>query len=347
MSFNGSGTYSLPAGQPVVTGTTISSTTHNTLASDLATALSTTICKDGQSTPTANIPMGGFRLTGLANATAVDDAIRVSQVQNNSATFLASVAGTNTITGSATPTPAAYASGQKFILVPANTNTGATTLNVSGLGAKNIFWNGAACVGGELRQNIPAVVEYDGTQFHIIANGFNAPFSDTHAIVEGSSDATKKVRIEADGITTGTTRVITMPDADVTLLTGAATQAEQETGSITTAAVTPGRQQHHKSAAKAWGLFNGSTATVAAGYNIDSITRNSAGNYTITFGTDFSSASGYTFAACLGTESDGGRFIVQRATSQATGTCGFNVSNQADSANVDSTNFGITFFGDQ
>ena len=217
MSFNGSGTYSLPAGQPVVTGTTISSTTHNTLASDLATALSTTICKDGQSTPTANIPLGGFRLTGLANGTAVDDAIRVSQVQNNSTILLASVAGTNTITGSATPTPAAYASGQKFILVPANTNTGATTLNVSSLGAKNIFWNGAACVGGELRQNIPAVVEYDGTQFHIIANGFNAPFLDTHPVVAGSADSTKKVRLEVDGLTTATTRVITVPDRDFTL----------------------------------------------------------------------------------------------------------------------------------
>lgn len=40
---------------------------------------------------------------------------------------------------------------------------------------------------------------------------------DSTAVVKGSADATKLVRIEADGLTTATTRVITMPDADVTL----------------------------------------------------------------------------------------------------------------------------------
>lgn len=43
------------------------------------------------------------------------------------------------------------------------------------------------------------------------------PVVDTTAIVKGSGDATKKVRIEADGLTTGTTRVATMPDRDITL----------------------------------------------------------------------------------------------------------------------------------
>lgn len=217
MPRDGSGSYSLPAGNPVVTGTTISSTTHNNTNSDLATALTNSIAKDGQTTPTANLTMGTYRLTNLGAGTAVADAPRVSQVQNDAFTVLASVTGTNTITASATPTPAAYATGQMFKLVPANTNTGATTLNVSSLGAKNIFWNGAACVGGELRQNIPAYVEYDGTQFHLVANGFNAPFLDTHAVIEGSADSTKKVRFEVDGLTTATTRVVTAQDADGTM----------------------------------------------------------------------------------------------------------------------------------
>jgi hypothetical protein len=43
------------------------------------------------------------------------------------------------------------------------------------------------------------------------------PVVDTTTIVKGSADATKLVRIEADGLTTGTTRVATMPDADITL----------------------------------------------------------------------------------------------------------------------------------
>lgn len=44
-----------------------------------------------------------------------------------------------------------------------------------------------------------------------------APFSDATPIVKDDADATKKVRIEASGVATGTTRVITMPNQDVDL----------------------------------------------------------------------------------------------------------------------------------
>ena len=48
MSRNGSGTYNLPAGNPEVTQTTISSTWANTTLTDIATALSNSIAADGQ-----------------------------------------------------------------------------------------------------------------------------------------------------------------------------------------------------------------------------------------------------------------------------------------------------------
>jgi len=43
------------------------------------------------------------------------------------------------------------------------------------------------------------------------------PVADSSPLVKGSVDPTKLVRIEADGLTTGTTRVATMPDKDITL----------------------------------------------------------------------------------------------------------------------------------
>lgn len=43
------------------------------------------------------------------------------------------------------------------------------------------------------------------------------PVSDATAIVKGSSDATKFLRFEVDGFTASTTRVITPPDADITI----------------------------------------------------------------------------------------------------------------------------------
>jgi len=57
VSYNGSGTFQInTAGQPVITGTVVSSTAFNALTADLATGLSTAITKDGQTATTARIP---------------------------------------------------------------------------------------------------------------------------------------------------------------------------------------------------------------------------------------------------------------------------------------------------
>ena len=59
MARNGSGTYSLPAGNPVVTGTTISSTTHNNTMNDVASALTQSVSKDGQTVMTGSLDFNG------------------------------------------------------------------------------------------------------------------------------------------------------------------------------------------------------------------------------------------------------------------------------------------------
>jgi hypothetical protein len=71
----------------------------------------------------------------------------------------------------------------------------------------------------------------------------------------------------------------------------AATQAEMETGSSTTVYVSPGRAQYHPSAIKAWVRFDG-TGTIAIddSYNVTSLVDNGTGDYTINWGTNFSSA---------------------------------------------------------
>lgn len=103
MSFTGAGTFVINSvGNPVVTGTTISSTWANALTADLATGLSTCVTKDGQTTPTANLPMGTFKLTGLGDGTAATDSINYGQAANltggSSYTTTATAAGTTTLT---------------------------------------------------------------------------------------------------------------------------------------------------------------------------------------------------------------------------------------------------------
>jgi hypothetical protein len=169
MSYNGTGTFNInTAGQPVVTGTTITSTAFNLLTADLATGLTTALTKDGQTTPTANIPMGTFKITGLGAGSAATDAAQYGQLQTG-ATKIATVTGTDTLTGTLTPALAAYATGNLFSFVAANTNTGATTINLNSLGAKSITKSGTtALVAGDLVSGQVYLIEYDGTRFQLI-----------------------------------------------------------------------------------------------------------------------------------------------------------------------------------
>lgn len=71
-----------------------------------------------------------------------------------------------------------------------------------------------------------------------------------------------------------------------------ATQAELETATSNTKAVTAGRAQFHPSAAKCWGSTTGGGTPVLASpsYNVTSIADTAVGRLTVTIGTDFSSA---------------------------------------------------------
>ncbi len=80
MPFDGSGNYVVPAGTQGVPGTVIDSTKYNTLLSDLQTALTLCVTRNGQSAATANLPMGGFKLTGLAAGLAAGDSLRWEQL---------------------------------------------------------------------------------------------------------------------------------------------------------------------------------------------------------------------------------------------------------------------------
>lgn len=170
MSRDGSGNYTLPSGNPVITNTIISSSTQNSTMSDVAAALTQSLSRDGQTTPTADLTMGNFKLRNLAAGIALTDAATVGQTQSGALMLLGSVGGTDTITASTSPAITAYASGQTFRFVAAGTNTtGIPTLNINGLGAKNITRNGAAgIVPGDIRSGSVVTVTYDGTEFQIL-----------------------------------------------------------------------------------------------------------------------------------------------------------------------------------
>lgn len=75
---------------------------HDTQDNDFATGINNCIAKDGQNTPTNNLPMGGYKHTGVANASANDQYAAWGQLRNGAPVF---VDTTNSRLGVGTSTP--------------------------------------------------------------------------------------------------------------------------------------------------------------------------------------------------------------------------------------------------
>ncbi len=131
MARNGSGAYSLPAGNPVVAGTVIDAAVQNSTLNDIAAELTASLAKDGQTVPTANLPMGGFKHTGAAAGAATGQYLLYGQASasltdltvttlTNTTANVTTIAGSNT-TPAATPSTTATG----YLGTPVNTQNAA------------------------------------------------------------------------------------------------------------------------------------------------------------------------------------------------------------------------------
>ena len=136
MSRNGSGVYSLPAGNPVVTNTTISSTWANTTLTDLANAMTGSVASDGQTPLTGPLNMNSNKITGLTAGTTAGDAVEFTQLATYLTNPVTITGGTinNTVIGGTTP---AAITGTSF-------NT--TNFHISESGGKLLFKYGTTTI---------------------------------------------------------------------------------------------------------------------------------------------------------------------------------------------------------
>lgn len=77
MPRNGSGVYTPPANSvnPAVPDTEINADDFNDMLADLSEAMTDSIASDGQTTITADLPMAGFKLTGLGTPSSTGDSL--------------------------------------------------------------------------------------------------------------------------------------------------------------------------------------------------------------------------------------------------------------------------------
>lgn len=145
MPFNGSGQYSAPTNSwnPAVGGSTIDSADWNATQSDYETAFSNVICKDGQTTITANLPMAGFKHTGVntnSGSTSRSEYVSGATFQDGASFNGGTTGGTSTAyTATLTPAISAYAGGQRF-RIKFNAACGDNpTLNLNSVGALKLY----------------------------------------------------------------------------------------------------------------------------------------------------------------------------------------------------------------
>lgn len=126
------------------------------------------------------------------------------------------------------PAPVAYAAGQCFTFKALNTNTGASTINVNGLGVKTIKKYSSTTLSdlsaGDIAANQIIVLEYDGTNFQMTSN--IPPTIPSEQYVMGESCS------QGDAITTEKVITALMADSQLTFgnATGTQYQAVQVVG---------------------------------------------------------------------------------------------------------------------
>jgi hypothetical protein len=139
---------------------------------DIVDMIDDCLKKDGGNL-NADIPMNSNKFTGVDNAAARDQFAAAGQVQD-SALISATTSGNDTITASLTPAITAYVTGGLYVLKAGGTNTGAGTLNLNTVGAKDIKKGKAGSLNlsaGDFAAGRMGLFAFDGTNMQML----NAP----------------------------------------------------------------------------------------------------------------------------------------------------------------------------
>ena len=160
MARDGAGNYTVPY-DDFVAGTTIESAQIDANFADLEAAMTASIAKDGQTVPSANLPMGNFKHTGVGAASALTHYARADQVVGSVLDYAIDTGTATAYAIAPTPGIAAYVVGQRFAFKATNANSGADpTLAVNSLTAGIVYWpNGASLIAGEIPANAQIVVQ--------------------------------------------------------------------------------------------------------------------------------------------------------------------------------------------
>lgn len=218
----------------------------------------------------------GVTIGTYDNIPAVDD----PTINSN----LITVTGTNTLIGTATPSVTAYSTGDTYSFIVVNENTGPVTIDIDGVGARDILSNATdVLVAGVFTVGKIVSIQYDGSAFQYV-NGLSIP--------DGSITNAKLAANAVSAVKIQNLNVITEKIADDAVTNAKIAPSAVSAVKIQNANVTAEKLSGAQTgtapiyADRAWVNFNGTgTISVRESGNVASVTDLGVGNYSITFTT--------------------------------------------------------------
>lgn len=156
MPWSGSGTFSriMSWAADKAANINITASRMDTDSNDFTTGINTCLAKDGQNSPSANLPMASFKHTGVSTSSGSSSRSEyaATAVVQDGAVVYTAASGTDTYTANLSPAISAYVDGAEYNVEIANPNATTTpTLALNGMAAKTIVRpDNAALVAGDL-----------------------------------------------------------------------------------------------------------------------------------------------------------------------------------------------------
>ena len=106
---------------------------------DMALSLTNSIAKDGQTTPTANLPMGSYHFTSLGAGSDATDSANTEQVQQQAGNYAVTTGSSAAYVVALSPTVTTLTNGLPVAFKTNHEADGSATLDVDSLGAKKLL----------------------------------------------------------------------------------------------------------------------------------------------------------------------------------------------------------------
>ena len=112
------------------------------------------------------------QVEGLAYPSSGDAAVSVDAARNQASTFV-EVDGSAVLEGDLSPAPSEYTAGMVVTMVLTQSNSGAATVNLNGLGPRSLLKHGRLPLdSADLAPGVPVRMAYDGEAFRVLSSTY-------------------------------------------------------------------------------------------------------------------------------------------------------------------------------